>query len=129
MVVGLWNACGLIAPPNDARCDFRFARDKPGSDVLVGVLCDGTIVGTVMVGHDGHRGWLYYVAVLPEAQRQGVGRAMVEAAERWLAIRDVEKAHLLVRDTNLAVVAFYERLGFTTAPRVLMQKRFREPRR
>lgn len=121
-VVALWRACGLVAPYNDPNGDFRFARAGACSDVLLGRNEDGTVLGSVMVGHDGHRGWLYYVASAPGARGTGVGRRMVAAAEAWLRGRGVVKAQLLVRETNTGVVSFYERLGFETAPRVVMGK-------
>jgi ribosomal protein S18 acetylase RimI-like enzyme len=119
-VVALWQACGLTVPYNNPVADFRFARAKPASDILVAV--DEAIVGTVMVGHDGHRGWLYYLAVDPARQRRGVGRALVAAAEDWLATRGVPKVHLMVRESNAAVAAFYRRLGYDPMPRLNMQK-------
>jgi ribosomal protein S18 acetylase RimI-like enzyme len=75
-----------------------------------------------MVGHDGHRGWLYYVAARPASRSTGVGRQVVQAAEDWLRRRGVWKAQLLVRDTNTKVVGFYEHLGFEVSPRVVMSK-------
>jgi ribosomal protein S18 acetylase RimI-like enzyme len=88
----------------------------------VGVDETGQIKGSVMVGHDGHRGWLYYVASDPDSRGAGFGRQMVTAAEAWLRERNVVKAQLLVRETNTKVVSFYEHLGFEVAPRVLMGK-------
>ena len=117
-VVALWQACGLTVPYNDPAADFRFARGKPNSDILI--LEDRS--GSVMVGHDGHRGWLYYVAVTPDRRGTGLGRALVEAAEEWLKQRGVPKAHLMVRETNQAVAAFYQRLGYDLMPRINMQK-------
>jgi ribosomal protein S18 acetylase RimI-like enzyme len=119
-LTSLWQACGLTVPYNDPAKDFRFARGKPGSDVLV--ADDGGIVGSVMVGHDGHRGWLYYVAVSPARRRQGLGRALVSAAEQWLAGRGVAKAQLMVRETNTAVAEFYQHLGYEPMPRINLQK-------
>jgi len=119
-VVALWHACGLTAPYNDPHADFRFALGKPGSDILLAET-DG-IIGAVMVGHDGHRGWLWYVAVDPARQRQGIGRALVAAAELWLKQRGVPKVHLMVRETNEAVTAFYSRMGYDLMPRINMQK-------
>lgn len=121
-VVALWRACGLVAPTNDPAVDFRFARAGACSEVLLGEDAAGAVLGAVMVGHDGHRGWLYYVAASPEARKQGIGRQMVQAAEDWLRQRGVWKAQLLVRDTNTQVVSFYEQLGFEVAPRVVMSK-------
>ncbi len=121
-VIALWHACDLVASYNDPVADFRFAKAGPCSDVLVAVDEAGAIMGSVMVGHDGHRGWLYYVAASPASRGEGVGRRVVEAAENWLREHGVAKAQLLVRETNTKVVSFYEHLGFETAPRVVMSK-------
>lgn len=121
-VVALWRACGLTVSYNDPAADFRFARGRGASDVLVGIDPAGRVVASVMVGHDGHRGWLYYVAADPESRGRGLGRRMVAAAEGWLRERGVAKVHLLVRETNTRVVGFYEQLGFEVAPRVMMSK-------
>ncbi len=121
-LVNLWRACNLVVSYNDPAADFRFAKAGPCSDVLAGVDADGTIAGSVMVGHDGHRGWLYYVAAAPDAQGHGIGRQMVEAGEAWLRDRGVVKVQLLVRETNTRVVGFYEHLGFEVAPRTVMSK-------
>lgn len=120
-VAALWRECGLTVPYNDPAADFRFALGRKASDVLV-ARQDGRVVATVMVGHDGHRGWLYYVAVAPALQGQGIGAQIVAAGEEWLKARGVVKVQLLVRETNTRVVAFYEKLGFEIAPRVVMSK-------
>jgi ribosomal protein S18 acetylase RimI-like enzyme len=75
-----------------------------------------------MVGHDGHRGWLYYLAVADDHRRRGVGRALVAAAEEWLA-EQVPKAHLMVRDDNAGAVAFYERLGYARQDTTVLGRR------
>jgi ribosomal protein S18 acetylase RimI-like enzyme len=121
-VVALWRVCDLVASYNDPAADFRFALAGACSDVLVGVGEAGHVCGSVMVGHDGHRGWLYYVAAAPGSRGSGIGRQMVQAAEAWLRDRGVVKAQLLVRETNLTVVSFYEHLGYETAPRTVMGK-------
>jgi len=121
-VVALWRACGLVVSYNDPAADFRFARAKTCSDVLIGVDRLGQIRASVMVGHDGHRGWLYYLASHSDRRGVGFGRKMANAAEQWLRERGVVKAQLLVRETNTGVVSFYERLGYEVAPRVLMSK-------
>ncbi len=122
IVVALWRACRLATSYNDLPQDFRFARAKANSDILVGVSSEGEIVGSVMVGHDGHRGWLYYVATAPDCRLQGIGQRMVEAGEGWLRERGVLKVMLLVRETNTQVVEFYNRIGFEAVPRTVMQK-------
>jgi ribosomal protein S18 acetylase RimI-like enzyme len=121
-IVALWRACGLVASYNDPAADLLFAKEGACSDVLVAEDETGGICGSVMVGHDGHRGWLYYVAAAPDARGRGIGRLMVQAAEEWLRERGVVKAQLLVRETNTPVIAFYENLGFETAPRTVMAK-------
>jgi len=121
-VTALWRASNLVASYNDPSQDFHFARAKDGSDILLGLDAEQAIVGSVMVGHDGHRGWIYYVASDPQHRNQGIGRSMVEAAEQWLKDRGVVKVMLLVRETNTQVVDFYKRLGFEAVPRVIMQK-------
>jgi ribosomal protein S18 acetylase RimI-like enzyme len=121
-VIALWRASNLVTSYNDPTRDFRFAHSKDGSEVLVGLDAEQTIVGSVMVGHDGHRGWIYYVASDPKHRKKGIGRLMVEAAEQWLKNKGVVKLMLLVRETNTEVVDFYKHLGFETIPRVIMQK-------
>ena len=126
-VVDLWRVCGLVASYNDPAEDFRFARGAACSDVLIGEDDEGRLSGTVMVGHDGHRGWLYYVASEPKVRGRGVGRRMVQAAEAWLRDRGVAKMQLVVREANTAVVGFYEHLGLEVTPRVVMAKWIAEP--
>ncbi|AXC09937.1 GCN5-related N-acetyltransferase [Acidisarcina polymorpha] len=121
-VVRLWSSCELVVSYNDPGLDFMNAVSSSCSDVLVYESEDDEISGAVMVGYDGHRGWLYYVAIAPHIRGNGIGRKMVEAAEHWLRARDVSKAQLLVRDTNPNAVSFYEHLGFESAPRVVMGK-------
>ena len=120
-VIQLWRDCGLVAGYNDPGSDFRFACAGPASTVLVGID-ERRIIGTVMVGHDGHRGWLYYVACTAERQNTGVGRTMIASAEHWLRAHGVVKVHLMVREVNAEVTGFYERLGFEFMPRIAMSK-------
>lgn len=121
-LTALWRACGLVVPTNDPVADLRFALAGACSTVLVGQAVCGRVIGSAMVGHDGHRGWLYYVAADPALRGQGVGRAMVHAGEDWLRQRDVVKVQLMVRETNTQVVGFYQELGFEVTPRVVMAK-------
>ena len=121
-VVRLWRDAGLVVSYNDPSRDFMFALSGDSSDVLVGIDDAQAIVGTVMVGHDGHRGWLYYVASDPARRGLGIGRRMIAAAEGWLKDRGVRKVQLMVRESNEGVVNFYERLGYDVTPRVVMAK-------
>ena len=79
--------------------------------MLVG-KCDGAIVASVMVGHDGHRGWVYYVTVDPDRRHQNFGRAIMDAAEEWLRERGIDKLQLMVRKDNAQVHAFYKSIGY-----------------
>ena len=126
VVVALWHACGLVTSYNDPSADFAFARAGACSDILVGEDPAGIRAAT-MVGHDGHRGWLYYVAADPQRRGAGFGRQIVAAGETWLRQRGVAKMQLLVRETNAGVVAFYERLGFEVTPRVVLAKWLGDP--
>ncbi len=120
-VVDLWQRCGLTRPWNDPTGDIAFARKGPNSAVLVGRR-DGSIVASVMVGHDGHRGWFYYLAVDPDLQARGFGRAMTQAAEAWLTASGITKAQLMVRADNDRVRAFYEALGYGEQQRTVFAK-------
>ena len=109
-VVALWRDCGLTRPWNDPEADFRRALDCPGSTILVAREA-GALSASVMAGYDGHRGWIYYLAVAPGHRRRGLGRAMMEAAEAWLAAQGAPKLQLMVRDDNGEAIAFYRSLG------------------
>ncbi|MBR1276540.1 GNAT family acetyltransferase [Bradyrhizobium sp. AUGA SZCCT0283] len=110
-VIALWQACGLTRPWNDPAADIALARRGPHSTVLIG-RDDNAIVATAMVGHDGHRGWVYYVATDPNLRAKGYGRAIMNAAEDWLRAARVPKLQLLVRPENSGVAAFYQSIGF-----------------
>ncbi len=120
-VVALWRACGLVVPHNPPDADFDFALGKPGSDVLI-IHNAVAIMGSVMVGHDGHRGWVYYLAVDPAKQRRGLGAALVTGAETWLRERGVRKIQLMVRAANGGVLDFYRRIGYEASPVTVMQR-------
>ena len=120
-VVALWTACGLIEPWNDPRADIARARASGSAEILVAVD-KGRIVATVMAGDDGHRGWLYYLAVAPELQRTGLGRQMVAAAEDWLRTRGVVKVMLMIRPTNVGTRGFYEAIGYGQQDRMIMTR-------
>jgi len=120
-VIALWERCGLTRPWNDPRADIGLASRTPGADLLVGHVGEA-VTATVMVGFDGHRGWVYYLAVEPDAQRGGVGRAMMAAAEAWLRARGAPKLLLMVREDNAKVTAFYQSLGYSLEPRLVLAK-------
>lgn len=125
-VVALWNDCGLLRPWNDPAKDIALCRRTASSELLVGALGKNKdrerIVAAVMTGSDGHRGWLYYLAVDQEFQRNGFARAMVRHAEDWLADQGIRKVELMIRDNNEPVRTFYERVGYETEPRIVMSR-------
>ena len=120
-VIALWQRCGLTRPWNDPASDIAFARRRDNATILVGRAA-GKIVATAMVGHDGHRGWVYYVAVDPDRQGNDFGRAIMAAAEDWQRAQGVTKVMLMVRPDNVAVQAFYDKLGYDVQERLIYAK-------
>lgn len=121
-VIALWERCGLTRPWNDPRKDIRRKLDVRPDLFLVG-LVHGVVVGSVMAGYEGHRGWINYLAVLPEHQGKGLGRLMMAEAERRLRDAGCPKINLQVRTTNTGVIEFYRRLGYGVDDVVSMGKR------
>jgi ribosomal protein S18 acetylase RimI-like enzyme len=120
-VVALWERCGLTRPWNDAADDIRIAQETGHGTVLIATV-DGALAGAAMVGHDGHRGAIYYLGVDPAQRRLGLGRRLVEAAEDWVRARGVPKINLLVRKENAGVLAFYEALGWRDTQTVCLYR-------
>ncbi len=119
--VALWREVGLTRPWNAPAEDLRRAIGGPSSTVLAGTDGD-TLTATAMVGHDGHRGWVYYLAVSPGARGSGHGRAMMNACEKWLADRDVPKLQVMVRADNADVRGFYAALGYLPSDVAVFQR-------
>jgi ribosomal protein S18 acetylase RimI-like enzyme len=105
-VVDLWYQVGLVSAHNDPSIDIEHKVRYQPELFFVG-LAGGRVVATVMAGHEGHRGLLSYLAVVPECQGLGMGRHMLEHAERALSELGCMKVNLQVRDSNLGVVGFY----------------------
>ncbi|PLX37119.1 MAG: GNAT family acetyltransferase [Hyphomicrobiales bacterium] len=122
-VVALWTRAGLTRAWNDPERDIALARRDGNSTILLGFDAD-RLVATVMVGHDGHRGTVYYLGVDPDVQRGGFGRQTMQAAEAWLKERGIWKLNLLVRNENSAAIGFYEALGYVVEPNAQLGKRF-----
>jgi hypothetical protein len=113
---------GLTEPWNDPKADIARARSSGVAGILVAADADRRIAASVMVGNDGHRGWLYYLAVAPKLRGTGLGRRMVNAAEDWLRTRGVVKLMLMIRPSNTRVRGFYEALGYEEQSRVSMAR-------
>src|SRR3984957_15004823 len=104
--VYLWHELAITRPWNDPHDDLQRALAGPASTVFAGTEGEA-LIATAMVGHDGHRGWVYYLAVRAGARGLGHGRAMMRACEEWLTERGVPKINLMVRGDNEAARAFY----------------------
>jgi ribosomal protein S18 acetylase RimI-like enzyme len=123
-VVRLWLDAGIARPWNDPQGDIVRKRGVQRELFLVATLA-GALVATTMAGYDGHRGWVYYVAVRPECRRQGHARALMREVERRLTALGCPKLNLQVRGDNREALAFYARLGYEVEDRVSLGKRLR----
>jgi ribosomal protein S18 acetylase RimI-like enzyme len=123
-VVELWRKCGLVVPQNDPVVDIQKKVDFQPELFFV-ALVDGNVIGSIMVGYEGHRGWISYLAVLPCYQKQGYGRKLVEKSIGELEKLGCLKVNLQVRKTNLSVIDFYKHLGFKDDNVVGLGKRLR----
>ncbi|BDZ48069.1 acetyltransferase YpeA [Frondihabitans sucicola] len=115
-VVALWETCGLTRPWNDPRRDIARKLRVQRELFLVGVDGAGDqdpLIATAMAGYDGHRGWVYYVAVAPDHQGERLGAQLMAEAERLLLELGCPKINIQIRSGNDRVIGFYEHLGFT----------------
>lgn len=121
-LIALWQRCGLTRPQNDPHRDIARKRAEQPALLLVAEF-EGGIVGSVMVGYEGHRGWVNYLAVDPNRRRAGLGAQLMAAAEVALRARGCPKINLQVRAGNGAAIAFYRALGYTVDEVVSLGKR------
>ena len=123
-VAALWRVCGLVRPWNDPLRDIESARANASSDIFVAAPrgCDRPILGSVMAGYEGHRGWVYYVAVAPEHRSQGLGERLMRHAEAWLREAGAPKVMLMIREENEPVRCFYEAIGYEVEQRTVMSR-------
>lgn len=121
-IIELWDACGLVRPQNDPRKDIaRKMRVTP--ELFLVAERGGKVIGSCMAGYEGHRGWINYLAVSPNVQRQGVARQLMSQAEDLLRARGCPKINLQVRTDNTEVIAFYKSIGFAQDPVLSFGKR------
>ena len=121
-VIELWRQCGLLRPWNDPLRDIARKLSEQPEGLLVGTV-DEQAVGVAMVGFDGHRGWVNYLAVSPAHRHASIGTALMVEAERWLLQRGCPKLNVQVRSSNADVIAFYRRLGYVQDDVVSFGKR------
>ena len=123
--IALWQACGLVVPWNNPQRDIeRKCADSP--ELFFIGRADGRLVGSCMAGYDGHRGWIYFLAVHPDSQRRGYAARLVAHAEARLRELGCPKIDLMVRDSNAAVIEFYRAIGYQRDPVVVLSKRLRD---
>jgi len=121
-VIALWEACGLTRPWNNPRLDIERKLTVQPELFLVGTE-DGVIVGSVMAGYEGHRGWVNYLAVSPGLQRNRLGEQLMREVEVRLLALGCPKINLQVRTGNDSAMAFYRRIGFVEDETVSFGKR------
>lgn len=121
-VIALWDACDLIRPWNDPQRDIARKLTEQPELFLVGTE-SGKLIATAMVGFDGHRGWVYYLAVDPGFRRRSYGKTLMLEAERLLLARGCPKVNLLVRNSNTRVIEFYRSLGYVQDEAVSLGRR------
>lgn len=122
VVVALWQACGLTRRWNDPRLDIARKAAVQPELFLVGTI-DEAVVATAMVGYDGHRGWVNYLAVSVDHRHGGLARRLMDEAERLLIARGCPKLNLQLRRTNTAARGFYEAIGYVEDDTVSFGKR------
>ena len=121
-VIELWLRAGIKVGPSDSRAGIsqRLQRDE---DLFLVALDEcGSVIGAVLGGFDGRRGWVNHLAVEPVHQRRGVGKALVALIEERLRSRGCLKVNLLVAGDNRRVLGFYDKLGFQSGDVVFMEK-------
>jgi ribosomal protein S18 acetylase RimI-like enzyme len=122
-VAELWRRVFPDSPAwNEPRSDIR-RKLAIQRELFLVATCDGALVGTAMGGYDGHRGWVYYVAVDPAYRRRGIGSRLMSRVEQELSRLGCTKLNLQVRASNESAVSFYARLGYAVEERVSMAKR------
>lgn len=121
-VIELWEVCGLTRPWNDPDKDISRKLTVQPELFFIGEL-DGEVVASAMAGYDGHRGSVFYLAVAPKHQGQGLGKALMKKVELVLESMGCPKLNIVVRSSNENVLAFYRNLGYTTDEVVSMGKR------
>lgn len=121
-VIALWQQCGLTRPWNDPRRDIARKLAEQPELFLVGTI-DASVMASAMAGYEGHRGWVYYLAVAPGHQRRQHGQALMQAVEALLIARGCPKINLQIRSSNAAVIAFYEQLGYAQDDVISLGKR------
>jgi len=121
-VINLWRQCGLIVPWNNPETDIQRKLSTTPDLFFVGVLAD-ELIASCMAGYDGHRGWIYFLAVKDSFQRKGFASRLIDHAESELIKLGCPKVELMVRKTNKNVISFYQSVGYDSDPVTVLSKR------
>lgn len=120
-IIKIWEECNLTRPWNNPNDDIKNAISNPTSTILL--LCDkNCIIGTIMVGYDGHRGWIYYLAVAKKFQKMGYGKQLVLEGEKWFKEKNVPKVNLMIRNSNEEAKHFYKVCNYMESDVITMEK-------
>lgn len=122
-VIELWKSIFPISSPHHDPLKSIERKLKVDRDLFLVAVDNGKIVGTVMGGYDGHRGWIYSVAVHWEYRKRGIGSVLLKQIEAELLKRDCPKVNIQILETNAGVVSFYKKNGYDIEPRISMGKR------
>jgi ribosomal protein S18 acetylase RimI-like enzyme len=126
-VIALWNYVFAYPAPHNAPATVIRHKLVVQRELFFVAILDGSLVGTVMGGYDGHRGWIYSLAVSPSFRRRGIGTALMRHVERKLVKRGCPKVNLQILASNAGTVEFYKTLGYAVEERVSMGKVMASP--
>ena len=124
-VIDLWRECGLIVPWNNPQTDIERKYTDSADLFFVGEL-ENELVASCMAGYDGHRGWIYFLAVKKSRRRKKLASVLVKHVEAELIKLGCPKLELMVRKTNNKVISFYKSIGFDPDPVIVLSKRLIE---
>jgi len=124
-VIDLWVSCDLVVPWNNPKTDIERKLTQNPELFFVGEK-DGKLLATCMAGYDGHRGWVYYLAVHSGHRKDGIATALMQHAEESLKAIGCPKIELMVRSKNKGVIGFYDSIGYKEEPVVVLSKRLIE---
>ena len=123
-LINLWKECNMVAPNSNPQRDIYTKLSFQPNMLYVGLI-DGKLVASVMIGYEGHRGWINFLVVKPEFQRKGIGRRMMGFAEEVLVQLGCPKIKLQVITSNKSAIAFYDIIGFEVDDVISLGKRLK----
>jgi ribosomal protein S18 acetylase RimI-like enzyme len=124
-VIELWKHCNLLVKQNNPKVDIKEKMNFQPDLFFLGFL-KKKLVSSIMIGYDGHRGWINYLAVHPNFQRNGIGTIMMDFATKKLLELGCQKINVQVRNSNRFAVNFYQKIGFTDDQVIGMGKRIQK---